>query len=145
MSGEPTIRVLGRGDAHLLDDVAAGVFDEPIDPRWRDQFFADPRHHIAIALLEGRVVGMATGVHYVHPDKPPELWVNEVGVAPPQQRQGIGLRLLRALFEHGRSLGCEDAWLGTEPDNTAARRLYAAAGGKEQPMVYVTFSLEAEA
>lgn len=145
MSGEPTIRVLGRGDAHLLDDVAAEVFDEPIDPRWRDEFLADPRHHIAIALLEGRVVGMATGVHYVHPDKPPELWVNEVGVAPAQQRRGIGLRLLRALFEHGRSLGCEDAWLGTEPDNTAARRLYAAAGGKEQPMVYVTFSLEADA
>lgn len=145
MSGEPTIRVLGRGDAHLLDDVAAEVFDEPIDPRWRDEFLADPRHHIAVALLEGRVVGMATGVHYVHPDKPPELWVNEVGVAPAQQRRGIGLRLLRALFEHGRSLGCEDAWLGTEPDNTAARRLYAAAGGKEQPMVYVTFSLEADA
>ena len=145
MPEAPTIRLLGPADAHLLDDVAADVFDEPIDPRWRDEFLADPRHHIAIALLEGRVVGMATGVHYVHPDKPPELWVNEVGVAPPHQRQGIGLRLLRALLEHGRSLGCEDAWLGTEPDNTAARRLYAAAGGREQPMVYVTFSLDADA
>ena len=24
----------------------------------------------------------------------------------------------------GRELGCEEAWLGTEPDNVAARALY---------------------
>ena len=30
---------------------------------------------------------------------------------------------------------------GQVVDNTAARRLYAAVGGNEQPMVYVTFEL----
>lgn len=35
-----------------------------------------------------------------------------------------------------------EAWLGTEPDNTAARRLHATAGGKEETMVYVTFDLD---
>ena len=30
---------------------------------------------------------------------------------------------------------------GIEPDNVPARRRYAAAGGVEEPMVYVTFKL----
>lgn len=61
------IRVLGRN---------------PIDPTWSAEFLRDPRHHIAVAIEDGVVVGIASGVHYLHPDKPPELFVNEVGVAP---------------------------------------------------------------
>ena len=136
-----TIRMLGHDDAALLDHVAPGVFDNAIEPRWTAEFLADARHHMAVALDDGLVVGMASALHYVHPDKPPELWINEVGVAPSYQQQGIGQQLLRVLFERGRSLGCTEAWLGTEVDNVAARRLYTTVGGKEEPMVYVTFDL----
>ena len=135
------VRILGRDQAGVLDRVAPGVFDHAVDRRWTEQFFADPRHHLAVAIRAGEVVGMASAVHYVHPDKPPELWVNEVGVAPACQRQGLGKRLLAALFAHGRSLGCSEAWLGTEADNIAARRLYASAGGVAEPMLYFTFDL----
>ena len=135
------VRVLGRDDEHVLERVAAGVFDYPIDPKWTAEFFGDPRHHLAVAIDDGVVVGMASGVHYVHPDKSPELWVNEIGVAPPYRRRGIGQQLLRALFERARALGCAEAWLGTETTNTAARRLYAAAGGKEEAMIAVSFDL----
>ncbi|HEY0859014.1 MAG TPA: GNAT family N-acetyltransferase [Albitalea sp.] len=138
------IRLLGQHDAALLDRVAPDVFDQPVSPRWAAEFLADPRHHMVVPLDEGQVVGMASGVHYVHPDKAPELWVNEVGVAPTHEGRGIGRQLLRALFAHGRALGCTEAWLGTEPDNTRARRLYAALGGQEETMVYVTFRLDAE-
>ena len=141
MNGIPEIRLLGSADASVLNNVASGVFDNAIDTRWTSEFLADPRHHIAVALQGEQVVGMASAVHYVHPDKPPELWVNEVGVAPSYQGMGIGKRLLAALFAHGRSLGCAEAWVGTEESNVAARRLYAAAGGKEEMMVYVTFKL----
>lgn len=48
---------------------------------------------------------------------------------------------MTALFSRARQFGCEGAWLGTEVDNVAARRLYAAVGGKETPIVYVTFAL----
>jgi len=139
MNGIPEIRLLGSADASVLNNVASGVFDNAIDTRWTSEFLADPRHHIAVALQGEQVVGMASAVHYVHPDKPPELWVNEVGVAPSYQGMGIGKRLLAALFAHGKSLGCAEAWVGTEESNVAARRLYAAAGGKEEMMVYVTF------
>lgn len=145
MSRSLAIRMLGPSDASVLSCVAPGVFDNAIDPRWTAEFLADPRHHMAVALFGEQVVGMASAVHYVHPDKPPELWVNEVGVAPSHQGQGIGQQLLKALFAHGRALGCSEAWLGTEETNVAARRLYAAVGGQEEPMVYVTFRLTAEA
>lgn len=136
-----TIRLLGPGDASVLDQIAPDVFDFPIDARWTAEFFADARHHLVVALLDGQVIGMATGLHYVHPDKPPELWVNEVGVAPPYQRQGIGRRLLRALFTHAHTLGCAEAWVGTEPDNEPARGLYASLGGDQEPMVLYSFRL----
>jgi GNAT superfamily N-acetyltransferase len=141
MSMSLTIHMLGPSDAALLDRVAPGVFDNAIEPRWTAEFLADPRHHMAVALDDGQVVGMASAVHYVHPDKPPELWVNEVGVAPSHQQQGIGQQLLHALFARGREVGCIEAWLGTEEDNTPARRLYVAVGGKEEPMVCVAFEL----
>jgi aminoglycoside 6'-N-acetyltransferase I len=125
------IRVLGRGEAAVLDRVAEEVFDNPIDPRWTAEFFADPRHHLAVAIDAGTVVGMASGVHYVHPDKPPELWINEVGVTESHRFQGVGRRLLEALLAHARKLGCHEAWVLTEVENMAARRLYARAGGIE--------------
>lgn len=133
----PTIRILGPADAPVLDRVAPQVFDNAVDPRWAAEFLADPRHHLAVALDADVVVGMASGVHYVHPDKPPQLWINEVGVAPTHQGRGIGHRLLEALFERGRALGCRQAWVGTETSNTPARRLYAAAGGVEASEAFV--------
>ena len=137
-----TVRLLGPADAAVLQHVADGVFDNPLRPEWTAAFLADPRHHMAVALDADKVVGMASAVHYLHPDKPPELWLNEVGVAPTHEGQGVGRRLLQALFAHGRALGCAEAWLGTHHDNLAARRLYAAAGGVEIPLVYVAFKLD---
>lgn len=137
------IRILEEGDGHVLERVAAEVFDHAVDARWSAEFLADPRHHLAVAIDGGTVVAMASGVHYVHPDKPPELWVNEVGVAPSHQRRGIGRRLLAALFARARELGCGEAWVLTEADNPAARRMYAAAGGEEADPrpVMVSFAL----
>ena len=137
------VRLVGGADADLLDRIAPDVFDAPVDPDLLAEFVSDPRHHLIVAVRDDEVIGFASAVHYVDPDKPAELWVNEVAVAPAHRRRGIGRRLVAALFEHGRSLGCREAWLGTEHDNVAARRLYAAAGGREASMVYVTFPLDA--
>ncbi|HET7468374.1 MAG TPA: GNAT family N-acetyltransferase [Gemmatimonadales bacterium] len=125
------IRLLGPEDGAVLDHVASDVFDHPVASGWAAEFLGDPRHHLAVALDEGVVVGFASGVHYINPDKPPELWINEVGVAPTHQRQGVASRLLAVLMDRGAGLGCVQAWVLTSPANTAARRLYARAGGRE--------------
>ena len=123
-----TVRLLGPDEAHVLDNVADDVFDDPVDPRWCAEFFADARHHLVVALDGNLVVGMASGVHYVHPDKAPELWINEVAVASTHHNQGIGRRLVTTLVDHGRTLGCGEAWVLTSPTNEPAKRMYRAAG-----------------
>lgn len=137
-------RILGRDDEALLSRVAPGVFDHDVDSALSREFLHDPRHHLAVALEDGTVVGFASAVHYVHPDKPVELWINEVGVAPTHQRQGLGRRLLQTMFAHGRGLGCREAWVLTSPANGAAIRLYEAAGGIDlaDPPVMFTFRLD---
>ena len=139
-----TVHVLRPGDAAMLDNVAAEVFDDEVNPRWAAEFVADPRHHMAVALDGTPVVGMASGVHYLHPDKPNELFVNEVGVAPTHHRQGIARRLLEALFAEGRAAGCATAWVGTDVSNATARALYSTAGGEEapEPFIMYTFPLK---
>ena len=134
-------RLADPRDAGTLLAAADDVFDHPVDSALTAEFLSDPRHHLAIALDEGRIVGMASGVHYVHPDKAPELWVNEVGVAASYRGRGVGRRVLGVLLDHGRALGCREAWLLTDDANAAARRMYAAAGGRESPQIMITFDL----
>jgi ribosomal protein S18 acetylase RimI-like enzyme len=125
------IKVLQRGDDGILMNVAPEVFDNAIDPALAREFLEDPRHHIAVAIDAGLVIGFASGVHYVHPDKQPELWINEVALAPTHRRRGLGKALLRALFEVGRAHHCTVAWVLTDRGNAAAMALYASIGGTE--------------
>lgn len=141
------IRILTSADHGVLANVAAGVFDNAIDPQLAGEFLADPRHHLAVAVDEGQVIGFASGVHYVHPDKPPELWINEVGVADSHQGRGVGRAVMRTLLDHARNLGCGEAWVITDESNTPAKRLYASCGGTaaEVPSVIFTFVLDRRA
>nr|WP_243446222.1 GNAT family N-acetyltransferase [Polymorphobacter fuscus] len=102
-------------------------------PHLAEAFLGDPRHHIAVAIADGRIVGFASGVHYIHPDKPAQMFINEVGVAGPWQRQGLGRAVMAALLDHARTLRCGEAWVLTDDDNAAARALYTAAGGADAP------------
>jgi ribosomal protein S18 acetylase RimI-like enzyme len=136
------IRLLTGADASVLRRVAEGVFDNPVDPAQTREFLADPRHHICVAIEDGEVVGFASAVHYVHPDKPTELWINEVGVAPAFHRRGLAKAILKELLAHARTLGCAEAWVLTDEDNTAARALYASVGGQETPpQLMVSFAI----
>jgi ribosomal protein S18 acetylase RimI-like enzyme len=127
-----TIRRLGPGDLLLLL-VAEGVFDDAVQPAMAQRFLAHPDHHLLAAIIAGAIVGFVSAVTYLHPDKPVECWINEVGVANAFQRRGIGRRLVMATLAHAWSLGCEGAWVLTNSGNHAARGLYAACGGEATP------------
>lgn len=134
------IFLLGPGDKEKLRDVLPDVFDLPLRAELVQEFLHDPRHHLAVAMREGRVVGFASAVHYVHPDKGPELFINEVGVAPDHRGGGLGTKLMRALLELATHLGCRDAWVLTERENNAAVRLYQSLGGRQPSAEPVMFS-----
>ena len=129
------IRRVRPGDAALFDRVAPEVFDEPIDAARLAAYLREPNHHMLIAMRDGEVVGQCAGVVYRHPDKPAELFIDEVGVTPALHRQGIARRMLDAMLALGKTLGCEEAWVGTEPDNGPARGLYESYGVEAEPFV----------
>jgi ribosomal protein S18 acetylase RimI-like enzyme len=137
------IRILGPGDEAVLARVAGDVFDDDVVAELSAEFLQDDRHHIVVALQEELVVGFASGVHYVHPDKPPELWINEVGVAPSHQRRGVGRQVLRTMLRLGAELGCRAAWVLTSWSNRPAMGLYASVGADPpEEAVMFTFRLE---
>ena len=136
-------RMLSAGEESLLVQVAPDVFDHAIDRRFASEFLADPRHHLGVAIDAGIVVGFASAVHYVHPDKAPELWINEVSVTESHRRRGLAQALLRLLFARARSLRCQAAWVLTDRTNDAATNLYTSVGGDaSRDHVMFTFPLE---
>ena len=126
--GDVDVLLLGATDAAVLDRVAPDVFDNPISDELRAEFLGDPRHHLVVARCDGVVVGMASAFHYVHPDKAPQLFIIEVGVAESHRRRGIARRMIERLIQLASELDCTEAWVLTEADNVAANALYRAAG-----------------
>ncbi len=129
-------------NAALFEHIAPDVFDNPIDPVQLSAFLADPRHVMLLAVERGAVVGMASAVEYFHPDKPPQLWVNEVGVASTHRRRGIGRALVEAVVGAGQKRGCSCAWLGTETDNTAGKACFDSLSGGETPQPFLLYEWE---
>ncbi len=137
------VRLLGADDLPLVSDAEAEVFDSAVLPDQAAAFLADPRHHIIGAIVDGHLAGFVSGVVCLHPDKAPELFVMELGVAPRLQRRGIGRALLAAMLAHARARGCALAWVATEVGNAPAQALYRSADGRpdDEPATVFTFPL----
>lgn len=144
MQPEVTIIKLDRANTGLLDHIAPEVFDHAIHAGYLAAFLSDPRHLMFVALEDDVVVGMVSGVEYFHPDKPPQMWINEVGVAAAHRRRGLGRRLVAALVDAARRRGCVYAWLGTEQDNVIAQACFRSVPGVEtaQPFLLYEWDLE---
>jgi ribosomal protein S18 acetylase RimI-like enzyme len=123
------MHLVSAASASLLDTVDDDVVDHAIQPELLQAFLANPANVMVVARIDDRVVGMATAICYVHPDKPLAMFINEVGVSPRVQGQGIGKRLVAALLDEARARGCREAWVATEVGNRPARALYESLSG----------------
>lgn len=123
------IERLDGSNAKYLERVAPDVFDYPVRTEHLARFVADARHVMFLAVANESVVGMASGLEYFHPDKPPQFWINELGVTPAYRNRGVGRSLMRALLAEARGRGCTAAWLGTAEDNLAAQACFGALPG----------------
>jgi ribosomal protein S18 acetylase RimI-like enzyme len=131
------VRILEIGPAEidLLLAVTPGLFDGDIRPDQARAFVHDP-HSLLLLAFEGELaVGMASASVLLHPDKPPALFINEVGTRETHQRQGIATALVQRMIDMARARGCQGIWLGTEPDNDPALALYRRLGGAERTFV----------
>ncbi|MEM9872387.1 MAG: GNAT family N-acetyltransferase [Pseudomonadota bacterium] len=97
---------------------AGHLFDGPPTRDRTTEMLADPRHHLFLALVQDRPVGFLSAVDYVHPDKPRQMWINELGVAQADRRQGHASALTTAATTHAQTLDCSEIWVLA--DNTAA-------------------------
>ena len=137
----PEIKVLATSDVEQLALIAPDVFDDPIVESSARAFLADSHHRLIVALDHDLIVGFVSAVIYMHPDKPtPELWINEIGVSPSYQGQGIGKSLLQAMLDDAKQSGCTEAWVLTERENTAAMALYTSLQGAESSPDPVMFT-----
>lgn len=118
------VRRMKAGDETAFQSIATDVFDEPIDAERLDAYLREPGHIMVLAFEGDLAVGQCAGVIHRHPDKPTELYVDEVGTASTHLRRGIARMMMDELFAWGRELGCTEAWLGTETDNEPAKALY---------------------
>lgn len=140
MHNDFIIRIATLEDLAAMVKVGDKLFDNKIKPNRAKEFLEDPRHHLLIAYYHGKIVGIASAFHYVHPDKDPALFINEVGVIDDFQNKGIARNLVWHMKEHGKSLGCTECWVATEKSNLAAQKAYLAAGGKEDPESIVMYN-----
>jgi len=132
------------GDAAVLDQVAEDVFDDDIDLEKLAAYLATPLHLMVLAVDDGVVVGQTRGMIQRHPDKPTELYIDNLGVTPGRQREKIATRLLDELTAWGLENGCEGAWVATETDNEPARALYALRGADPDTFVAYFYAFDAK-
>lgn len=138
---EIAILRLDEANAGLLDTVADDVFDDVVDPARLAAYIAQPGHLMTVALAGGRVIGQCQAVIHRHVDQPTELYIDNLGVAEAFRRRGVASRLVQAMFAWGRELGCEEAWVGTEPGNADGRGFYEAGGAAPIPIVMYEYEL----
>jgi aminoglycoside 3-N-acetyltransferase I len=135
-AGTTSIRAIGPDDADVVAALAA--YEGPSD---RNALLNDPNTIMLVAFADDAAVGFALA----H-DLPRRhgharaLFVYEVDVAESHRRQGVARALLERLGEIARERGIGEGFVLTEPDNDAANRLYAAAGGVRSEVVMWDFS-----
>lgn len=122
---ETEITRITPANTDLLAQVDPEVFDHPLSADRLAAFVAEARHLLVIARKGALVVGQIRAMVHLQPDGPAQLYIDNLGVAPQVQRQGIALSLLHAAFLWGQDRDCAEAWVATEPDNLPARAIYA--------------------
>lgn len=142
MADKIEIRLAKLSDLPAMKRAGTQLFDHDIKPERTREFLNDQRHHLFLSFDGDEVVAMTSAFHYVHPDKDPAMFINEVSVLDDYQNRGIGRRIVTAMIEHGKNIGCTEVWIATETSNAPARACYVAAGGIEDEEHAVVFNFE---
>ena len=117
---------LNRSNTAVLDNLEDDIFDEKIVPHRLTALLSEQNQIMLVAILEGVVIGQVLAVIHRHPDKPTELYIDDLAVSKTLRRRRIATRLLEELFRIGMNKGCEVVWVAAEPDNEPAKKFYSS-------------------
>ncbi len=118
---------------------AEALFDNPIRPDSLAAFLGDPNHLLWFAVAAGEPIGFASASILLHPDKAPQLFINEVEVLESFRRKGIGRALVARLVAAARARGCDYAWLGTATDNVGGNACFSSVPGGENAGTFALY------
>jgi len=83
-----------------------------------------------VGEIDGRIVGTAMAGYDGH-----RGWVNYLGVAPSQQRRGIGRRLMQEAEIALKKVGCPKLNLHVRNSNTSVLKFYESLGYKDNDVL----------
>ncbi len=126
-------------NAGLLDHIKKGVYDAPIKADFLAACLANPHQILMVAVADGAVIGKAQAYIFYFPEKPAEIYIEEIDVAKKWRRQGVATGLMDAVGAEGKKRGIAEYWLITEKDNKGARALYERKAHREEKAVWYEF------
>jgi GNAT superfamily N-acetyltransferase len=125
MTAAYAVDAMGNGGP-LPDEVLARLI-----PALREH----PTAIIFLAYVDDQVAGIATCfLGFSTFAARPLINIHDLAVLPERRGQGIGRALLEAVERKARALGCAKLTLEVLEANTAARRIYQAAGFTESSL-----------
>lgn len=119
--------------ASAFPQVADDVFDAEPSEDHLSKLALMPGHALFVAMGGGVIVGQLLAMIQFQADRAPQLYIDNLGVAPPFKRQGVARGLFEAAMVWGRDGGCEMVWLATDVGNAEARGFYASMGYSREP------------
>lgn len=125
-----TFRKLTSDDFSLALAMNAMFREGFFTPDGAAAFLRDDRNWLFAALRDNAVIGFAYGYELLRPDSSKMLYIHEVGIAEPFQRQGVGTALIAALKMACREHGIRRFFLFTAKSNAGANALYRKADGE---------------
>ncbi|NKL39704.1 GNAT family N-acetyltransferase [Rhizobium leguminosarum bv. viciae] len=132
---------LTRDTVGLLENIAEEVFDQELNAQRLATYLKSSGHLMIIAVCEKQVIGQVAAYVHSHPDRASDVYIDNLGVAPPFQRRGVARRLLDEVLAWGKTLDCDQAWIVTDTGNNAARALYEGRGAAAEPIVMFSYKL----
>ena len=132
--GSLTVRRETSADAMLAAELDT-MFDEGVawDAEQGQRFLAHPDTLLLVARWDGEACGFLSAYRLQRFDRRrAEVLLYEIGVQDPFQRRGVGRALVEEAKRWAVEVGADELWVMTEDDNTPARALYAATGGREE-------------
>lgn len=95
------------------------------------QWLENEQNHVFLMLDAGKIIaGLTAFTLPMYAHKSVELFIYELDVAADLQGRGIGTQLVQYCLDWCRHEGIYCTYVATEPDNYAANRVYAKAGGR---------------
>jgi len=127
------IERLRVGDERRLQELCRRFKEHVPSEDEAPPFFSRDDIYVWVGEVDGELAGFAYAYHLLRIDGDTSVFLYELDVDERFRRQGLG----RALVDEARMLAERTAalkmWVDTAYDNEAAKRTYAAAGGRPSP------------